>query len=119
MKHLQRLANAWAIRAFGKAHVTNSALRALRLLEESIELAQAEGVTRHMVAQCVDVVFGRPVGLANQEIGGVLMTAAVYCSCNDLDMEEVLLAELNRVLAKPLEQFAKRNQDKIDLGLTL
>lgn len=119
MKHLQALASSWAVLAFGKAHVTNSKIRALRLLEEAIELAQAEGVQRHMIDHCTEVVYSRPVGLANQEIGGVLMTAAVYCSCRGMDIEEVLKNELDRVLAKPLEKFAKRNQDKIDLGLTL
>lgn len=119
MKHLQFLANAWARRAFGANHITNSGIRALRLLEKAIELAQAEGIQRHMVDHCTAVVYGRPIGSAHQEIGGVLMTSAVYCSCNGLDMETVLRNELDRVLAKPLDQFAQRNQDKIDLGLTL
>lgn len=119
MKLLQSLCNSWAVRAFGEAHVNNSKLRALRLLEEAIELAQAEGIQRHMVDHCTEIVYGRPVGLANQEIGGVLMTSAVYCGCNGLDMEEVLSIELNRVLAKPLTQFTQRNQDKIQLGLDL
>lgn len=119
MKHLQALANSWAIRAFGTAHVANSKICALRLLEEAIELAQAEGVLRCMVDHCVEVVYSRPVGDANQEIGGVLMTSAVYCGCKGLDLEEALRIELDRVLAKPLEQFAKRNQEKIDLGLHL
>lgn len=118
MKHLQMLAQAWAIRAFGNAHVTDPRLRALRLLEEAIELAQAEGVARHLVDHCTEVVYSRPVGIANQEIGGVMMTAAIYCGCKGLELDDVLMTELNRVLSKPLEQFTKRNQDKINLGLT-
>lgn len=119
MKHLQWLANRWAERAFGMSHVTNPKIRALRLLEEAIELAQAESIPRHMIDHCTDIVYGRPVGTAAQEIGGVLMTTAVYCSCRNMDMELVLSYELDRVLSKPLDNFAKRNQDKIDMGLTL
>ena len=119
MKHLQRLANSWAIRAFGIATVSNPKERALRVLEEAIELAQSEGILKHMVDHCADVVYGRPIGLANQEIGGVLVTTAVYCSCHNLDMEEVFIQELDRILSKPLEHFAKRFQEKIDLGLAI
>ncbi len=119
MKFIQQLANNWAIRAFGFEHTKNSKVRALRLLEEAIELAQAEGVQRHLVDHCTEVVYSRPVGEAHQEIGGVLMTAAVYCGCVGRDMEEVLATELDRVLAKPLTQFHQRNQDKINLGLTV
>lgn len=118
MKHLQFLFNSWAVRAFGRDHTTNSRLRALRLLEEAIELAQAEGIERHLVDHCTQVVYSRPVGDANQEIGGVLATAAVYCECKGLDMELVLRSELDRVLSKPLDHFAQRNRDKIDLGLS-
>ena len=118
MKHLQLLANNWAKRAFGLEHTTNSKVRALRLLEEAIELAQAEGIKRHLVDHCTEIVYSRPVGQANQEIGGVLMTAAVYCGCVGRDIDEVLATELDRVLAKPLTQFHERNQDKINLGLT-
>lgn len=119
MKHLEWLCNQWAVRAFGNAHVSNPRLRALRLLEEAIELAQAEGIQRHMIDHCTEIVYGRPVGHADQEIGGVLMTAAVYCHCKGLNIENSLRIELNRVLSKPIEHFSQRNKEKLDLGLNL
>lgn len=117
MRHLQMLASAWAIRAFGASHVVNRRLRALRLLEEAIELAQAEGVSLELAKHSVDVVYSRPVGQANTEFGGVMMTAAVYAETTGMQMDDALMVELNRVLTKPLEHFHQRNQDKIDLGL--
>lgn len=119
MNRLQILASQWAARAFGTAHVTNSKIRALRLLEEAIELAQSEGIPRHLVDHSTEVVYSRPPGEANQEIGGVLLTAAVYCTCNYINIEDALFTELQRVLNKPIESFAARNAEKIALGLTV
>jgi hypothetical protein len=46
------------------------------------------------------------------------MTATVLAAAHGHDLEAFFEVELRRVLAKPSEHFTKRNQDKIDLGLT-
>lgn len=118
MKHLQMLAYSWAVRAFGARHVNTSSVRALRLVEEAIELAQAEHVSKEMIDRCTEVVYSRPAGHHHQELGGVIMTAAIYAEQKGYKLEDVLTAELNRVLSKPLEHFAHRNDEKLQLGLT-
>lgn len=113
-----RIAFDWAIRAFGKKHVYNMPIRALRCAEEAVELCQAYNADKATMLQLVEAVYSREVGIPDQEIGGVLMSINVLCAANDYDPDRVFERELVRVLAKPVEHFTKRNQDKIDLGLT-
>lgn len=117
MKILTRIAHDWAIRCFGIEHVTNLPVRALRTLEETTELAQALGLSRDQAHLCVDRVYDRPAGDADQEIGGVMVTLNVLCESMGKDSEALYEKEVRRVLNKPSDHFAKRNQDKIDLGL--
>jgi NTP pyrophosphatase (non-canonical NTP hydrolase) len=117
MKGTYRIAYEWAVRCFGREHVHNRRMRALRLLEEAAELAQAVGVEKDKSQAVLDVVYSRPAGLPSQELGGVYMTAHILCAAFEKDPEEIFEAELNRVLAKPVEHFTRRNQEKVDLGL--
>jgi hypothetical protein len=118
MQYLARLAYEWACRCFGKEHVHDHQVRALRIVEEAIELCQAEGINIEKVRQVTEIVYSRPRGDWYQEAGGLLMTTAVYVESRGSMMERILLNELSRVLAKPADHFAKRNREKIDLGLT-
>lgn len=117
MKDTVRIALDWAIRCFGREHVENLPIRALRVAEEAAELAQAAGVPKETMLDLVEIVYARSKGDAVQEIGGVLMTINVLCASISLDPDEVFLAELRRVLRKTPEHFAARNKEKIDLGL--
>ncbi len=46
------------------------------------------------------------------------MTAAVLAQVLRTDLETAFFKELTRVLAKPPEHFSKRNEEKIEMGLT-
>lgn len=118
MRTLVQIALDWSIRSFGVEHVRNKKVRALRLVEEAIEFAQAREVPVEQMHLLIDTVYGRPIGVANQELGGVFMTAIIAAAIEDLDPEECFLTELRRVLAKSPEHFRQRNEDKLALGLT-
>jgi hypothetical protein len=118
MSALSRIAHDWAVRSFGKDHVSNLPVRSLRTVEESIELCQAFGVPKETVAQCVEMVYGKPRGEPMQEIGGVLMTIQVLCEQLDVEADTVFETEIRRVLQKPPKHFAERNQAKINLGMS-
>lgn len=118
MDSTTKIALDWAIRSFGDEHVYNLPIRALRCAEEAIELAQAYEIPKQKMHELVEIVYGRPVGLPQQELGGVAMTATVLAAAQGSGLDWFFERELRRVLAKPAEHFAKRNQDKIDLGLT-
>lgn len=111
------LALQWAIRAFGQEHVYNSRIRALRVAEEAVELAQACMVPKEKLIELVNIVYCRPVGDPAQELGGIYMTTHIMCARLGYDPDIVFEMELARVLDKPAEYYTKRNQEKLDLGL--
>lgn len=116
MSILSRLACEWAVRAFGRDHVANAPVRALRILEEAVELCQAFKVPPEKVAACVEIVYSRPPGDPVQELGGVLLTTNILCAAlGNIEPDDLLEMELARVLAKSPEHFAKRNLEKIDV----
>ena len=118
VKHLARLAYEWGQRCFGEAHMADTRVRSLRLVEEAVELAQAYDVPREQLLKLIEHVYGRPRGDPWREMGGVLMTAAVLCEWHEWSMEDVMVDELSRVLAKDRKMLAIRNDEKISLGLT-
>lgn len=119
MRSITRLALDWALRSFGHEHVYNLPIRALRCAEEAIELAQAYEVPKETILRLVEVVYSKPPGHRDQELGGVALTAAVLAAARHQDIDTYLECELRRVLEKPVEHFKQRNQDKVDLGLTV
>lgn len=118
IKSLTEIVFDWGCRCFGIEHMGNRSIRALRFAEEAIELAQACNVSENKMAQLVKVVYSRPVGAAYQEVGGSMVTLAVLCRALGIGLEDAFEVEVRRCLSKDQEHFAKRNQDKIDLGLT-
>ena len=70
--------------------------RTHRFLEEALELAQANGCTRHDALTLIDYVFGRPPGDPSQEVGGVMVTLASLCSASGINMDQAGDRELER-----------------------
>ena len=107
----------WCADAFGAEHASSVPQRGMRLAEEAIEAAQACGLTQEQVHHVVSYVYGRPIGELAQEIGGVSVTLLALCEAAEFSADTVELTEIERVLAKPLEHFKRRNQEKNDAGL--
>lgn len=68
-----------------------------RVLEETIEMLQANGYDRARIPVIVDYVYGRPPGEPRQEVGGVMVTLAAYCNAARIDMEKAGNEELARI----------------------
>ncbi len=64
----------------------NSMERALRFLEEALELFQAAGGREKDASHLIDYVFSRPRGDLSQEIGGVLNTLAALATCHGVSL---------------------------------
>ena len=106
----QSRVNKWIVACFGNDSLTDKTERNHRFLEEVLEAVQASGRTASEAHQLVDYVFSRPVGEIHQEIGGVMNTLAAFATANNIDMNEVAEAELERIWkAIPVIQ-AKRVQ---------
>ncbi|HHA2690843.1 TPA: hypothetical protein ACOEPG_002822 [Stenotrophomonas maltophilia] len=87
----------WMEQCFLPSLYSNMTERGDRLLEEVLELLQAHGYDSARVPTLVNYVFGRPVGEPAQEVGGVMVTLAAYCSVAGLSMQADGQAELDRI----------------------
>lgn len=87
----------WMEQCFLSSLSNNMTERGDRLLEEVLELLQAHGYDSARVPTLVKYVFGRPVGEPAQEVGGVMVTLAAYCSVAGLSMQADGQAELDRI----------------------
>lgn len=108
--------HAWCVSAFGKEHSENVEQRALRLVEEAIEAAQACGCDLAMLHKLVDYVYSRPVGKIEQELGGVGLTTLALAAAAGLSADDLEAREFRRVLATPLQTFSERNKQKNEAG---
>lgn len=88
----------WMERAFLPSLYNNWTERGDRLLEEVLELLQANGYNRVRVATLVDYVYGRPPGEPGQEVGGVMVTLAGYCGVTGWSMHDEGERELERIM---------------------
>ena len=92
----QKRVESWLKACFTSAVWSNRAERTHRFLEEALELAQANGCTREDALALVDYVYGRPIGVPDLEVGGVMVTLAALCSASEINMDEAGDGELNR-----------------------
>jgi hypothetical protein len=107
----QERGRPWMIACFGSAIAADVLERNHRFLEEALELVQATGCTSSEAHQLVDYVFSRPVGDADQEAGGVMLTLAALCNAKGLDMHEAGERERRRVWTK-IEQIRAKQAAK-------
>lgn len=112
----QFMISAWARETFGIAETTSLPQRALRLLEEAVELYQAAGGDQTQAHQLVDFVFARPAGDVSMEVGQVGVSILVFAEAAELRADECERNEVSRVMAKPKEHFAARNAAKNAAG---
>jgi hypothetical protein len=87
----------WAQECFPKEHIAGKPTRNAHFLEEAIELVQATGMLRLEAHKLVDQVFNKPTGKTPQEVGGVMVTLALLCEANNLQMQECADRELQRI----------------------
>lgn len=105
----------WMVACFGELDARSKSMRNHRFLEESLELTQACGGTREEALQLVDYVFSRPVGVAAQEVGGVMVTLAALCEANQLLLDPCAEQELERVWRK-IEKIRAKHAAKPQFG---
>lgn len=113
----QAIAGRWSRTCFGDEVTMDRKERALRVLEEAIELAQAEGIEINQASNLVGYVYSRPPGEPAQELGGVRLTCLVYAVAAGLSADVAERVELERVLAKDPEVFRQRNREKTAAGV--
>lgn len=115
----QRFVAYLAREAFGEESAASLPERALRHLEESLELYQAAGGPKDLARALVDRVFSRAAGAIAQEVGGSALTLLALSEAAGLSADEAEAAEVNRVQAVGAAALAARNAEKVEAGFTL
>lgn len=109
----------WVRSTYGAASLYSLENRALRVLEEAVELAQAENISQEQVARVVARAYSRPVGEPSQEVAGTFFTLLVYARVKGVEPIRALATEVLRVEAMDPEHFRAKQQDKIAAGTEL
>ncbi len=98
----------WMRQCFTPAIIADKLERCDRFIEEALELVQACAYSAERAHALVDYVFGRPVGEAAQETGGVMVTLAALCTPHGIAMAAAGEKELARVWTKIADIRAKQ-----------
>lgn len=108
---------AWALSVFPAAQVLDKRERAMRFLEEAMELAQTQGITLADMDRLAGRVMSRPVGVVEQEIGGAMFTLYSLADNLTIDANDCAEKDLLRVRAMDPEFFRTKNAEKIRDGV--
>lgn len=109
---LQERIRDWVTSTFGPGPIDDKRERALRLVEEALELAQAMGLEQGKALALVPYVYGREPGELRQELGGVMLTALAAAECLDLDAGNACELELARVESPETVAKCRRKQEE-------
>lgn len=113
----QRALLDWAERCFGPTALQRRQ-RALRFLEESLELCQAMELTPADVETMSAYTFSRPGGWPRQEIGGVMMTLYSLAERIGVSVEEEELREFDRIMDPAfVAQIRVKHAQKVEAGI--
>lgn len=111
----QRRVLKWATDNFG-AIANNADERAARLVEEALEIAQAQGVPLEVVGRIATRCYSRAVGELGQEIGGCGIALLALAESAGLNFEDEILREWQRVAHLPKEHWRKKHAEKVAAG---
>jgi hypothetical protein len=91
--------------------------RAMRFAEEAAELAHAAGLKHDVFEAIVDRVYNRPPGDVHVEVGQALLTLEMLGEVLGVVADQAATREFNRVQAIPKEEWERRHQAKVDMGI--
>src|ERR1700688_5025117 len=105
----------WAVATFGGMAIDRTE-RAMRFLEEAIELAQSEDISQIEIARIICRVFPRPPGNAAVEIGQCMVTLECLAENIGVSADEECDREFARVKTiSNLKWRQRQNAKEVDL----
>lgn len=119
IRYLSNRVGAWVRSRLGTAVLMDRRERAARLVEEAIELAQAEGVSEVSIRNIAKRVYSREVGEVKQEVGGVGVCLLAYCYATDLDFVALTKREVDRIEKVPMEKTQEKHDAKVKAGTAM
>jgi hypothetical protein len=106
----------WAADMFGPVAL-EAPERAMRFLEEAIELAHAMGMPQHTAEAITKRVYGRDAGNIPREIGQAQMTLEVLAKAIGVDADHEATQEFFRIQKIPKEEWQRRHSAKQAIGI--
>lgn len=106
----------WAVKTFGSIAL-NPQERALRFIEEAIELVDAVGLPQVSVESVMRRVYNRPQGVLNKEVGQSMLTLQLLAEVFSIDAHDECVDEFLRVQSVPQEEWDRRHKAKVDIGI--
>lgn len=107
----------WAIETFGNVAADRHE-RAMRFVEEAIELAQSCGLSRETIAAITERAYSRRAGALDSELAQAGMTLEALAEQIGFDLSNLVGNEFNRVREVPKEEWARRHAAKTAIGIT-
>lgn len=114
--HIEGAVGEWVATRLGPQHTTSKE-RAMRLLEESIELAQAEGIEMELALKQLMHVYSRPAGNPMEEAAGAAICLYGWCEANGVRVSDLASKELERIESLPDEKIQSSLKRKAEAGL--
>lgn len=112
IRTFQQKIEVWSYSLFGRLIARDIEERCLRLAEEAIELCQVAHVTPDQLYKLINYVYARPIGTAEREIAGTMVTLAAVSSAFDVDLEDASWKESNRIESEIKNKILKRQSEK-------
>jgi NTP pyrophosphatase (non-canonical NTP hydrolase) len=106
----------WAVKMFGPVAL-DAKERAMRFVEEATELAHALHIPRATVEALVERVYGRERGDVAREVGQSQMTLELLAKAINIDLDAEADKEFFRIQSIPKEEWTRRHQAKVALGI--
>lgn len=107
----------WVRRTFGHDVSINIQERAIRVLEEAIEVAQAAGVEPDMIQRMAERVYAKEPGELPKELGQLGLVILALASAAGHSADRLEEEEVEHVLSLPADHFRKRFDAKKAMGL--
>lgn len=107
---------AWAGEIFGPVALDRDE-RALRFLEEAIELAHALGTPIGTLSAIAERVYARPAGAIGREVGQAQVTLELLGEVIGHPTEVEAQREFDRVRSIPKEEWQARHAAKVKMGI--
>lgn len=114
---LQARVSRWVTATFGAGAIKDTSERMRRLLEETLELARAEGFTESDINRLTTDVYAKPKGSIRDEVGDVSVTMLAYCSARSLNAYQVTYNAVAALEARDKTTTIHRQTDKSARGL--
>lgn len=117
IKQMQDVVGHWVITRFGKTNLESKHERAMRVLEEAIEFAQAEGVSQLSCAALTNSVYGKPAGVAKREAAQVMVTLLAWAHSSNEEIVALALEEIERLHTIPRDKVRGKHAIKVQANL--